>query len=40
MGVSRIMSWKIVDVKIWFNFTSHASWLCEKKEKKIEEMVV
>ena len=34
MGVNRIMSWKIVDVKIWFDFTSYASWLCEKKKKK------
>ena len=29
MGVNRIMSWKIVDVKIWFDCTSYAWWLCE-----------
>ena len=34
MGVNRIMSWKIMDVKIWFDYTSYASWLCEEKEKK------
>ena len=38
MGVNRIMFWKIMDVKIWFNCTSYASRLCE--EKKIKEMVV
>ena len=31
------MSWKIVDIKIWFDRTSYSSWLCEEKEK-IEEM--
>ena len=30
---------KIMDVKIWFDYTSYASWLCEEK-KKIEEMVM
>ena len=33
MGVNRIMSWKIMDVKIWFSCISYASWLCEEKEK-------
>ena len=33
MGVNKIMSWKIMDVKIWFNCISYASWLCEEKEK-------
>ena len=33
------MSCKIVDVKIWFDCTSYASWLCEEKET-IKEMVV
>ena len=33
MWVNRIMSWKIMDVKIWFDCTSYASWLCEEKEK-------
>ena len=33
------MSWKIVDVKIWFNCTSYASRLCKEKEKN-KEMVV
>ena len=27
------MSWKIVDVKIWFNCNSYSSWLYEEKEK-------
>ena len=29
MGVNRIMSWKIIDVEIWFDCISYASWLCE-----------
>ena len=33
MGVNKIMSWKIMDVKIWFSCISYASWLCEEKEK-------
>ena len=33
MRVNKIMFWKIVDVKIWFDCTSYASWLCEAKEK-------
>ena len=33
MGVNRIISWKIVNIKIWFYYTSYASWLCEEKEK-------
>ena len=42
MRVNEIMFWKIVDVKIWFDFSSYASWLCENKIKIkiIEEMVV
>ena len=33
MRVNRIMSWKIMDVEIWFDCTWYASWLCEEKEK-------
>ena len=33
MEVNRIMSWKIIYAKIWFDCTSYASWLCEEKEK-------
>ena len=33
MGVNRIMFWKIMDVKIWFNCILYVSWLCEKKEE-------
>ena len=33
MRVNRIMSWKVMDVEIWFDCTSYASWLCEEKEK-------
>ena len=33
MGANRIMYWKIMDVKIWFECTLYASWLCEEKEK-------
>ena len=40
MGVNRIIFWKIVDVKIWFDCNSYEPWLCEEKEKEIEEMVV
>ena len=29
-----------MDVKIWFDYTSYALWLCEQKEKKNEEMVL
>ena len=29
MRVNRIMSWKIMDVEIWFDCISYASWLCE-----------
>ena len=29
MEVNRIMSWKIINVKIWFDCISYASWLCE-----------
>ena len=33
MGVNKIMSLKIMDVKIWLSCISYASWLCEEKEK-------
>ena len=33
MGVNKIMFWKFMDVKIWFDCISYASWLCEEKEK-------
>ena len=33
MRANKIMSWKIMDVKIWFDCISYASWLCEEKEK-------
>ena len=33
MGVNRIKSWKIVDVKVGFDCTSYKSGLCEEKEK-------
>ena len=39
VGVHKIMSWKIMDVEIWYDCTLYASWLCEEK-KKIKEMVV
>ena len=39
MGVNRIMSWKIVDVKIWFDCTSYASWLYEEKKNWINGCV-
>ena len=29
MEVNGIMSWKIINVKIWFDCISYASWLCE-----------
>ena len=32
MGVNRIMTWKIIDVEIWYDCTLYASWLCEEKE--------
>ena len=33
MRVNRIISWKIMNVKMWFDISSYASWLCEEKEK-------
>ena len=33
MRANKIMSWKIMDVKIWFECTLYALWLCEEKEK-------
>ena len=37
MRVNKIMSWKIMDVKIWFDCTSYSSWLCEEKQKKLKK---